>query len=163
MLQASMRGATPAFFADLTIRHPDKPNVELLWHCGNFPHSLAKHPEDAVVEAQFGGKCPAAGRWEIKGGDVTLCKMDGAHGDYSLLMGHCKGIEGPATVGTYLWAEFKDWPKWEHRFIYGPYIHHVAGIHGKVAPVLYEACKYIPGLIPDAVEPTAEEIEESQR
>jgi L-fucose isomerase-like protein len=163
MIQASMRGATPAFFADLTICHPEKPNVELLWHCGNFPHSLAKRPDDAVVEEQFGGKCPAAGRWEIKGGDVTLCKMDGVRGNYSLLMGHCKGTDGPATVGTYLWAEFKDWPKWEHKFIYGPYIHHVAGIHGKVAGVLFETCKYIPGLAPDPVEPTAEEIEQSLR
>jgi L-fucose isomerase-like protein len=163
MLQAALRGETPAFFADLTVRHPENKNAELLWHCGNFPHSLARYPEKAQIEKQFGGCQPAAGRWEIKGGDITLCKMDGLGGDYRLLMGECKGVEGPANVGTYVWAEFGDWPKWEHRFIYGPYIHHVAGIHGKAATALYEACKYIPGLVPDPVEPTREEIEKALR
>lgn len=163
LLQAALRGGTPAFFADLTVRHPEKDNVELLWHCGNFPYSLAKDPETAQLEMQFGGCLPAAGRWELKGGDITLCKMDGLGGDYRLLMGECKGTDGPKNVGTYLWAEFGDWPKWEHRFVYGPYIHHVAGIHGKAATALYEACKYIPGLTPDPVEPSKEEIEKALR
>ncbi len=163
MLQAALRGHTPAFLADLTVRHPDNPNAELLWHCGNFPYSLAKDPEHAMVEEQFGGKCPAAGRWELKGGDITVCKMDGIGGNYNLLMGECKGTDGPANVGTYLWAQFGDWPKWEHRFIYGPYIHHVAAVHGKAAAALYEACKYIPGLTPDPVEPSREEIEKALR
>ena len=163
ILQAAMRGATPSFLADLTVRHPDNPNAELLWHCGNFPHSLAKNPQEAVLDIQFGGLCPAAGRWEIKGGDVTIAKMDGIGGNYSLLIGQAKGTEGPDTVGTYLWTQFGDWPKWEHKIIYGPYIHHVAVIHGTVAASLYEACKYIPGLTPDPVEPSKEEIEQLLR
>ncbi len=163
LLQAARRGSTPAFLADLTVRHPDNPNAELLWHCGNFPYSLAKDQENAKVEDQFGGQCPAAGRWELKGGDITVCKMDGIGGNYNLLMGECRGTDGPANVGTYLWAQFGDWPKWEHRFIYGPYIHHVAAVHGKAAAALYEACKYIPGLTPDPVEPSQEEIEKSLR
>ncbi|MGE5554376.1 MAG: hypothetical protein ACM3XZ_10785 [Betaproteobacteria bacterium] len=38
-------------------------------------------------------------------------------------------------------------------------MHHVAAVHGQVAPALYEACRYIPGLAPDPVEPSAAEIE----
>jgi len=159
MLQAARRGETPVFFSDLTIRHPDNPNAELLWHCGNFPFSLAADPDTARVEDQFGGLCPAAGRWELRGGDITISKFDGVNGEYRLLMGHAKGTSGPENVGTYLWAEFGDWPKWEHKFIYGPYIHHIAVIHGHVAPALYEACKYIPGVMPDPVEPAEEEIQ----
>ncbi len=156
--QAAIRGASPTFFADLTIRHTDNPNAELLWHCGNFPYSLAKDGKAASVSDQHGALCPAAGNWEIKGGDITLCRFDGANGEYSLLMGNGKGVEGPYSRGTYLWVEFNDWPLWEHKFVYGPYIHHCTGIHGKLAPALYEACKYIPGLKPDPVEPTEAEI-----
>ena len=156
--QASERGSTPIFFADLTIRHMENVNAELLWHCGNFPFSLAKDKNIASISDQHGALCPAAGNWEIKGGEVSICRFDGINGDYSLLMGYGKGVQGPYNRGTYLWVEFNDWPLWEHKLVYGPYIHHCTGIHGKVVPALYEACKYIPGLKPDPVDPTEEEI-----
>ena len=41
LLQAACERASSVFFADLTIRHPDNDNSVLLWHCGNFPPSLA--------------------------------------------------------------------------------------------------------------------------
>ncbi len=159
MLQAAALWTTPIFFADLTIRHPDNDNSELLWHCGPFPISLACSPERKV-----GGHyimpsgAPGVAEWEIKGGDITIARFDGDHGEYSLLMGHAKGTEGPFNRGTYLWIEVNNWPEWEERIIYGPYIHHVAGVHGKFAPVLYEACKYVPGLKTDPVDPKEEEI-----
>jgi len=34
----------------------------------------------------------------------------------------------------------------------------LSGIYGKFSPVLYEACRYIPELIPDAVDPDEEEL-----
>lgn len=160
LLQASRFGQTPVFFADLTIRHPENPNAELLWHCGTFPYSLAKDPNQAAL---VGGMCPGVGEWEIKGGDVTVSRFDALKGDYYLLMGEGRGVSGPKNKGTYLWTEFKDWPLWEHKFMYGPYIHHCTGIHGKVAAALYEACKYMPGVIADPVEPTAAEIEKYLR
>src|SRR5690625_4294898 len=41
MVQAATLNTLPTFFADLTIRHPENPNGELLFHCGNFPVSLS--------------------------------------------------------------------------------------------------------------------------
>jgi L-fucose isomerase-like protein len=160
MLQAAAMNTTPPFFADLTVRHPDNDNAELLWHCGPFPSALAERPSSRRVGEHFilPAGCPGIGQWKIKGGDVTIGRFDGDNGRYSLLMGEAKGTKGPRTQGTYLWVEVKNWPKWEEKIIYGPYIHHVAGIHGRFAAVLHEACKYIPGLEPDPVEPTAEEI-----
>lgn len=158
MAQAAKRGGEPVFFADLTVRHPENPNAELLWHCGNFPYSLARDKNAASLTELSGAPYPAVGNWEIRGGDITVCRFGGANGRYSLLMGHGKGVEGPYNRGTYIWVEFNDWPLWEHKFVYGPYIHHCAGIHGKLAPALYEACRYIPGLTPDPVDPTEEQI-----
>ncbi|MCL6087555.1 MAG: fucose isomerase, partial [Actinobacteria bacterium] len=60
--------------------------------------------------------------------------------------------------GTYLWVKVKDWSRWEERLIYGPYIHHVIGIHDKIAPVIYEATKYIDGVKFDSIEPSEKEI-----
>jgi L-fucose isomerase-like protein len=160
ILQEAAMRSSPVFFADLTIRHPDNQNAELLWHCGNFPPSLARCDTKRSIGYHFimPGHCPGTGEWELKGGDITVCQMGGDHGTYSLLFGEGHSVPGPKTRGTYVWFEVKDWPKWEEKFVTGPYIHHCAGIHGRVAPVLLESCKYIPGLIADPIEPTTEEI-----
>ena len=157
MLQAANMHKEPIFFADLTIRHPERNNSELLWHCGNFPYSLKAKDSPASVR-WHGEVFPGIAHWKLKEGEVTVLRFDGDNGKYSLLMGHAHSVEGPQTSGTYLWVEVNDWPLWEERFIRGPYIHHVAGIYGKFAPVLYEACRYIPELRPDAVEPSEEEL-----
>ena len=146
LLKAAAFESTPPFFADLTVRHPTNNNAELLWHCGNFPHSLVKEPNAAFLGTHFviPPHRPGTGNFEIKGGDVTIARFDGIGGEYSLLMGHGRGTKGPFTLGTYLWVEVGDWPLWEERLVRGPYIHHVAGIHGQYAPALYEATRSFP-------------------
>ena len=149
---------TAPFFADLTIRHPEDDNAELLWHCGPFPPSTAAEGEPKRLTDHFGGGVLGAGQWESKGGPLTLARFDGDGGRYRLLMGHAEGTTGPATRGTYVWAKFGDWPLWEERFIRGPYVHHVTGVHGHVAPALYEACRFL-DIEPDCVEPAETQIQ----
>jgi hypothetical protein len=79
---------------------------------------------------------------------------------YFLLVGHARGTDGPRNKGTYLWIKVNDWDLWEKKLIYGPYIHHVAGIHKKIAPILYEATRYIDGLELDPVDPSLKDIED---
>ncbi len=153
ILQAAVMRRMPTFFADLTIRHPQNNNGELLWHCGVFPISLRDANSSASITE------PGQGNFEIKRGDITLSRFDGDHSEYSLFMGHAKGIIDPKTNGTFLWIEVNDWPKWEGIFIKGPYIHHVAGVHSKVALILYAACQYIPGLKPDPINPIKIQIQ----
>ncbi len=158
--QAATFNSSKVIFADVTNRHPSDDDSELLWHCGPFPLSLKKQGVEGRVGCHgiLGGEPSGICDFEIKGGDVTVIRFDGIKGNYSLFVGQAKGTEGPKTTGTYLWIKTSDWTKWEERLIYGPYIHHVAAVHGKVAPVLYEAARYIDGLTLDAVEPTREEI-----
>ncbi len=160
MAQAADYSQSSVFFADITIRHPEDDNAELLWHCGPFPYSLKKEGTEAEVTKHFiiDGNPSGTCSWEIKGGSLTVLRFDGIGGKYSLFAGHAEGTTGPKNKGTYLWVKVKDWSRWEEKLINGPYIHHVAGIHRKIAPVLYEACKYIEGLEYDPVEPTREEI-----
>ncbi len=154
---AASRYNGPTFLADLTVRHPSNDNAELLWHCGVFPSVLSK--ESNSVALHFNRQNAAVGNWELMHDDITLVRFDAINGRYSCLFGHAKGVEGPKTFGTYLWAEFNNWVDWEHKFIYGPYIHHCAGIYGKWAPVIMEACKYLPDIHPDPVDPDEKAIE----
>lgn len=161
---ASMNSAVP-FFADLTIRHPENENGELLFHCGNFPPSLCSNDDKPKFKHHFlfESHAPGTAEFEIKGGDISIVRFDGDHGEYSLLLGKAKGIKGPYTRGTYLWVEVNDWPMWEEKLVKGPYVHHCVGIHHDVIPVLYEACNFIPGLKADPIDPTEQEIKEFLR
>ncbi len=162
MVQAAAMYQTPTFLADMTIRHPNNDNAELMWHCGVFPKSLKKEDSEVELCEHYNRRAPSVNHIELRNGDITVARFDGNRGEYYLLMGHGRGIDGPRTFGSYAWVEFKNWPEWEHKFIYGPYIHHCTGIYGKYAPALYEACKYLP-IIPDPVNPTEKEIQKFLR
>ncbi len=161
MTQAATMNERPQFFADLTIRHPEKENCELLWHCGNFPYSMAKDKETAYAGKYWINPSDKFGTcmWQIANGDVTVARFDGDHGKYSLFIGEAKAVDGPYNGGCYTWIETKDWPRWEHKLVCGPYIHHVSGVYGNYADVLYEACKYIGDVEPDPADYSKEEME----
>ena len=155
LVEAAGMGQVRSFFADWTIRHPDCPNGELLQHCGPWPISVAGEKPTITYPLAFDH--PGRSTAEAKHGDVSLVRFDGDLGQYSLLLGHAKGIDGPKGMGTYLWVEVDNIKRLEAKLVEGPYIHHCVGIHKDVVPVLYEACKYI-GVKPDLYDPIEEEV-----
>ncbi|WP_312442397.1 L-fucose/L-arabinose isomerase family protein [Lacrimispora sp.] len=155
MAEAAGMDECRGFFADWTVRHPDNENGELLQHCGPWPISVAKEKPTLGYPLAF--HHPGAVEAEAKHGEMTLCRFDGDNGEYSLLLGKAKGINGPYTKGTYVWVEVANLKKLEAKLVEGPYIHHCVGIHKDIVPVLYEACKYI-GVKPDLYDDNEEEI-----
>lgn len=155
MAEAAGMDECRSFFADWTVRHPDNENGELLQHCGPWPISVAKERPTLGYPLAF--EHPGAVEAEAKHGEMTLCRFDGDNGEYSLLLGKAKGIDGPYTKGTYVWVEVANLKKLEAKLVEGPYIHHCVGIHKDIVPVLYEACKYI-GVKPDLYDDNEEEI-----
>jgi len=155
MAEAATLDDTRSFFADWTVRHPDNENGELLQHCGPWPISVAQ--EKPSIEYPLAFDHPGAVAAQAKFGDMTLCRFDGDNGEYSLLLGNAKGVEGPYTKGTYVWIEVANIKRLEAKIVEGPYIHHCVGIHKNVVPVLYEACKYL-GVKPDLYDPIEEDI-----
>lgn len=156
MAEAAGMDEARTFFADWTVRHPDNENGELLQHCGPWPISVAKEKPTICVPVAFPQNGAVSA--EAKHDDMTLCRFDGDEGEYSLLLGHAKGVDGPYTKGTYVWVEVADWKRLENKIVCGPYIHHCVGIHKDVVPVLYEACKYI-GVKADLYDPIEAEVQ----
>lgn len=154
VLTREAAGGAPIFFADVTVRHPTNDNAELLWHCGPFPASLRREGETAAVGKHYtlASRCPGVCEWELKPGEVTVVRFDGAGGAYSLLAAAGHTVEGPRSRGTYVWVEFPDWPALERKLIEGPYIHHVAGAYGDLRPVLDEALRYLPQVSRDIMD-----------
>ena len=143
-------------FSDWTVRHPDNENGELLQHCGPWPISVAKEKPTICVPVAF--KHNGAVSAEAQHGPMSLVRFDGDNGEYSILLGHAKGIEGPFTKGTYVWVEVANLKRLEAKVVEGPYIHHCVAIHGDVVPVIYEACKYI-GVKPDLYDPIEDKVQ----
>ena len=157
LAEAAGMGEVRTFFADWTVRHPDNENGELLQHCGPWPISVAK--EKPAIGYPLAFDYPGAVEAEAKHGGMTLCRFDGDNGEYSLLLGNAKGIDGPYTKGTYVWVEVENLRRLENKIVCGPYIHHCVGIHKDIVPILYEACKYI-GVTPDLYDPIEEQVKE---
>lgn len=155
MVEAASLDDKRSFFADWTVRHPDNENGELLQHCGPWPISVAGEKPTITYPLAF--DYPGAVAAEAKHGQVTLARFDGDNGEYSLLLGNARGIDGPYTKGTYLWVEVENLKRLEAKIVEGPYIHHCVGIHEDVVPVLYEACKYI-GVKPDLYDDNEEQV-----
>ena len=155
LVEAAGMDENRSFFADWTVRHPDNENGELLQHCGPWPISVAR--EKPVIGYPLAFDHPGAVEAQAKSGDMTLVRFDGDNGEYSLLLGNAKGVEGPYTKGPYVWVEVENLKRLEAKLVEGPYIHHCVGIHQDVVPVLYEACKYM-GITPDLYDDKEEEV-----
>lgn len=155
LVEAAGMDENRSFFADWTVRHPDNENGELLQHCGPWPISVAR--EKPVIGYPLAFDHPGAVEAQAKSGDMTLVRFDGDNGEYSLLLGNAKGVEGPYTKGTYVWVEVENLKRLEAKLVEGPYIHHCVGIHQDVVPVLYETCKYM-GITPDLYDDKEEEV-----
>ena len=155
MVEAAGMDEVRSFFADWTVRHPDNENGELLQHCGPWPISVAR--EKPAIGYPLAFNHPGAIEAQAKGGEMTLARFDGDNGEYSLLLGNARGVEGPYTKGTYVWVEVENLKRLEAKIVEGPYIHHCVGIHKDVVPVLYEACKYL-NITPDLYDPVEEKV-----
>lgn len=147
-----------SFFADWTVPHPTNPNGELLQHCGPWAISLMKEKPHFGAPFAFHHSHPGSLHGEIKGGDMSILRFDGDNGEYKLLLGHAKGIEGPFNQGTYVWIEVENLKRLEDKLVCGPYVHHCVGIHEDILPQVYEACKYLAFVEPDFYDTIEEDI-----
>lgn len=139
LLKCATLGQGKPLFGEFTVRHPENPNAELLWHCGPFPLSQKAPDSTARLVNQR--------EWfRAKNGTYTVARIDQESGEYMILPLVCHTTEGPQTHGTYIWGEFDDLQKVEDRLIDGPYIHHFVEIEGDFRKEISEFCKYFPNL-----------------
>ena len=149
LLRRANLGASPAYLAEFTVRHPEDDNGILLWHDG-APLSLC-HPDITPrLGAHWILPSPLAGmsHFRLQDGPLTVARFDGDRGEYRLAVGQGETMDGPYTLNNYAWMRVDDWPRWERALIEGPFIHHVAMAYGRLGDALEEACRYIPGLKP---------------
>lgn len=157
LVESATLGEEKALFADVNCRHPYNENGELLQHLGTFAFQTAKN-RPVLPPSHFVFDYPGSAAFEIKDGDYTLVRFDGDHGKYSMLLGNAKTCEGPYEQGTYAWFEFQNLNRFEAKYVYGPYIHHMAAVRADVVPILAEAGRYI-NVTPDYFDPISDKVD----
>lgn len=135
LLLSATRGREKPIQGEFTCRHPENDNAELLWHCGPFP---LRYKDEKCKPYLYNTK-PS---FKLKDGVYTIARFQAEKGKYYLLGGSFHICGGPDTMGTYMWAQFKNLPKVERKIIEGPYIHHMTEVPGDYTEYLKEFAKY---------------------
>lgn len=157
LAEAATMGAEKAMLVDVNCRHPEEENGELIQHLGVCALESNSKGKPILPTSHFVFDYPGSVGFEAKEGKYTVCRFDGDHGEYSLLMGTATTMDGPYNQGTFTYFEFENLNRFESKLVYGPYIHHVSAIREDIVPILYEATKYI-GIEPDFYDPIEEDV-----
>jgi len=142
---------TPPHFVDWTIRHQEKENVFLSWHCGNAPPSLACEGcvptirEHSILSQVLGVEhSMGTGEFQLKPGVVTICRLVEYDGKFKMLI--TKGnIEksDQHLRGSWAWVKVPNLDLLYRTLVEEGFIHHASLIHGDYAKPIADACKLL--------------------
>lgn len=147
---ASMKTTSPHFI-DWTIKHQDKENVFLAWHCGNAPPSLVcgssrvsikYHSilgESLGIERSMG-----TAEFQLKPGAVTLCRLVEHADQFKMLITAGEIIESDQNIrGSWSWVQVPDLNKLYNVLVKEGFIHHASLIHGDYRQAIKDACELL--------------------
>jgi L-fucose isomerase-like protein len=148
--QASL-GETVPHFIDWTIKHQEKENVFLAWHCGNAPISLACRGSDislkyhSILGPSLGiDRSMGTGEFQLAPGKVTLSRLQEHNGEFKLLVAGGKIATSPQKLrGSWSWVEVPDLDKLYSTLVKEGFTHHASLIHGDCSRALIHACELL--------------------
>ena len=150
MAQAATMGRCHPFL--WTVAPPGQPK-------GPEPGTLRHHPIANEMPCIAKRRPPWNQAWGggvsglVKPGDkMSYLRMDSLNGEYSVLLGGAKSVDGPViSPASYLWIEVPNLLELDYKLTVGPYIHHCVFVHEDILPVMSEALRYMAGIKPDFV------------
>jgi L-fucose isomerase-like protein len=144
-------GETVPHFIDWTIRHQEKDNVFLAWHCGNGPPSLASPENDvslsyhSILGPSLGlDRSMGTGEFQLASGAVTLSRLQEHEGTFKLLI--TRGNICPSKEklrGSWSWVEVPNLDELYATLVKEGFTHHASLIHGDCSRALVSACEVL--------------------
>jgi L-fucose isomerase-like protein len=146
--RASLSRVAPHFI-DWTIQHQELKNTLLAWHCGNAPLSLAckaSKPDisyHSILGPSLGiANSMGTGEFQLKPGEVTLCRLQEYGGKFKMLITRGNIIESKQiNRGAWSWVKVPDLDKLYNILINEGFVHHASLIHGDYSQIIANACK----------------------
>jgi L-fucose isomerase-like protein len=147
----STLGKQPPFFADWLMKHEDKKNTFLAWHCGNCPSFLASGTKKAAIrclcpfEKEFGKSSEesmAGVELQLRPGLVTINSIVEHRGIFKMLSTTGMVHEGPEKIrGSWGWIEVNDLEYLYENLIHYGFNHHMSIINGNQSEIIKEFCR----------------------
>ena len=147
---ASLKTTVPHFI-DWTIKHQERDNVFLAWHCGNAPPSLVcegckvRVREQSVLAVVLGReKSMGTVEFQLKPGPVTICRLVEYDGSFKMLV--TKGEIEKADQelrGSWSWVKVPDLDLLYRVLVEEGFIHHASMIHGDYVKPIVDACRLL--------------------
>jgi L-fucose isomerase-like protein len=144
-------GQTVPHFIDWTIKHQEKENAFLAWHCGNAPPSLACRRGDislkyhSILGPSLGiDRSMGTGEFQLAPGTVTLSRLQEHDGRFKMLVTEGKIIASQQKLrGSWSWVEVPDLNKLYATLVEEGFTHHASLIHGNYSQGLVNTCKLL--------------------
>ncbi len=147
---ASLNKISPHFI-DWTIKHQEKENTFLAWHCGNAPPSLAGNPEavkiryQSVLGVSLGvERSQGTAEFQLKDGTVTLCRLQEHNGNFKMLITSGEAVQVDQELrGSWSWIKVNDLDELYDTLISEGFVHHASMIHGDYLEPIADACMFL--------------------
>ncbi len=144
-------GETVPHFIDWTIKHQEKENVFLAWHCGNAPPSLVCQGGDislkyhSILGASLGiDRSMGTGEFQLAPGAVTLSRLQEHDGKFKMLVAKGEIVASRQKLrGSWSWVEVPDLDKLYATLVKEGFTHHASLIHGDCYGALVSACELL--------------------
>jgi L-fucose isomerase-like protein len=142
---------TVPHFIDWTIKHQEKEDVFLAWHCGNAPPSLACRGGDielkyhSILGTSLGiDRSMGTGEFQLAPGAVTLSRLQEHDGKFKMLVTKGKIVVSQQKLrGSWSWVEVPDLDKLYNTLVKEGFTHHASLIHGDYSCALVSACEIL--------------------
>lgn len=139
----------PPHFIDFTIKHQEKENIFLAFHCGNAPLSLCNPKVKPIIREHFvlGKVCgnenvEGCCEFQINTGKVTINRLVELKNTYKMLITEGKIIYDARELrGSWSWVRVHNLDKLYRTIIEEGFIHHASIIHGEYNRAIKEFCK----------------------
>jgi len=142
---------TPPHFIDWTIKHQEKENVFLAWHCGNAPPSLACEGCPVVLryhsilgETLGLDRSLGTGEFQLRPGPVTICRLVEYDGEFKMLVTKGEIEKADQNLrGSWSWVKVPNLDELYRVIVEEGFIHHASMIHGDYAKPIVDVCKFL--------------------
>jgi L-fucose isomerase-like protein len=144
-------GETVPHFIDWTIRHQERENVFLAWHCGNGPPSLACREGDislkshSILGPSLGiDRSMGTAEFQLAPGAITLSRLQEHDGKFKMLVAEGEIVASQQKLrGSWSWVEVPDLDKLYATLVKEGFTHHASLIHGDCSRALANACELL--------------------